>query len=100
MNEPSLRTNDLRLCGVPGCQEVANVCAAHFGSSNVMLNDVRAENERLHGELNFISGYLLEHRQMLKDNGVHPKIVDAVLWLEKRIATLTALRVSENNDAT
>ena len=46
------------------------------------------EVERLHLELAFIGGYLLEHRQMLKDNGVHPKIVDAVLWLEKRIAEL------------
>lgn len=40
-------TADLRLCGVTGCREVANVCAAHFGSSNAMLNDARAENARL-----------------------------------------------------
>lgn len=40
------------------------------------------------GVLAFIGGYLLEHRQMLKDQGVHPKIVEAVLHLETEIAKL------------
>jgi hypothetical protein len=36
----------------------------------------------------FISGYLLEHRQMLKDGRAHPKIIEAVEYLEKQVNEL------------
>lgn len=40
------------------------------------------------GVLAFIGGYLLEHRKMLQAQGVHPKILAAVLHLETEIAKL------------
>lgn len=40
------------------------------------------------GVLAFIGGYLLEHRHLLQAQGVHPKILAAVLHLETEIAKL------------
>lgn len=38
--------------------------------------------------MSYLSGYLLEHRQMLLDQRAHPTIVDAVKYLEKQVAEL------------
>lgn len=57
----------------------------HFEKSG---DGVWVKYEDVRGVLAFINGYLLEHRQMLKDNGAHDTIVKAVLHLETEIEKL------------